>query len=255
MSRARFFLTQEFDATGPAPLPLSEADLHHAARVLRVEPGEELDVVEPSGAVRRVQVVEVTADGVLARTVVALEQPWYPAVTLFQGVAKGEKMDAIVRQAVEVGAAQVVPVLTSRVVVRLDEGKRVQRGERWRRIAQAASKQARRDRVVDVSDLVEFSAALELLVAFDRVVVLWEDHQGALLSEVAAHALEDPTATVALVVGPEGGLSAEEVDALVARGAKLASLGPSIMRTETAAVVAVALVVSTALQLKASRER
>jgi 16S rRNA (uracil1498-N3)-methyltransferase len=149
----------------------------------------------------------------------------------------------------------VVPVLTSRVVVRLDKGKRVQRGERWRRIAQAASKQARRERVVDVSDPVDFSAALELLGHFDRVVVLWEDHDGALLSEVAARALEDPAATVALVVGPEGGLSAEEVDALVAHGAQLASLGPSIMRTETAAVVAIALVVATALHLKASRER
>ncbi|PKQ15930.1 MAG: RNA methyltransferase [Actinobacteria bacterium HGW-Actinobacteria-7] len=255
MSRARFFLTQELGAISPARLPLCAEDEHHATRVLRVEPGEELDVVAPSGEAFRVEVVGLSEAGVVARVVASLEPSWYPRVTLFQGVAKGEKMDSIVRQAVEVGAAGIVPVFTSRSIVRLDERKRAERGSRWRRIAESASKQSRRECVVGVADPVGFSAAVELLGTYDRVLVLWEDHMGDLLSDAARSAFADSEASVAVVVGPEGGLSAEEVSALSATGAVVASLGPSIMRTETAAVVSIALVIAAALGVKAACER
>lgn len=255
MSHARFFLTSEYEPASPGLLSLTPEDAHHAARVLRVEPGEELDVVSPSGSAYRVEVVGISPEGVNARMLEQLEPSWYPQVTLIQGVAKGDKMDAIVRQAVEVGAAGVVPVLTSRSIVRLQGRKRTERGERWRRIAESASKQARRERVVNVADPVDFSEMVDLLGGFDHAIVLWEDHQDTLLVDAVFRALGEPDATLALIVGPEGGFSAEEVDALIQAGAVVASLGPSIMRTETAAVVSVAIATATAHQMRRGSER
>jgi len=130
MSRARFFMTKELPAAASFAIPLSDEDAKHASRVLRVSPGEELEVVAPSGATWLVSVLDVTREAVIAGAARPLPPVWHPRVTLFQGVAKGEKMDAIVRQAVEVGASEIVPVVTSRTVVRLDERKRIERGER-----------------------------------------------------------------------------------------------------------------------------
>jgi len=251
MSHARFFLASEMPAHTPSALPLTAADLHHAVRVLRVAAGEQLDVVEPSGAVWRVTVASASADAVMVSQVSRLAQASQPALALFQGVAKGDKMDTIVRQGVEVGATLIVPVVTSRSIVRLDAEKAGAKGERWRRIAHAAAEQARREKVPRVADPVTFAEALELLGEFEHTVVLWEQERGVLLSVALRSLFREPAESLALFVGPEGGLSAEEIDALRSRGAAVASLGASILRTETAAVVALGLA---AAALQESRE-
>ncbi len=251
MSRARFFLSDSIVRTGGSVvLPLSESDVKHAIRVLRVLAGEELDVVEPSGAAWRVTVTETNDRELLARVDAPLSATWSPQVTLFQGVAKGEKMDTIVRQAVEVGVSRIVPVITSRTIVRMDSAKRVQRGERWRRIAEAAAKQSSRDHIPHVHDPVDMDDALLMLEQHDVSTVLWEEFSGELFGPVLRARLLTPDMSIALFVGPEGGLSAEECDRIVAAGAVAASLGPAIMRTETAAVVVTALAVATARELR-----
>lgn len=240
----RFFLTAPLPAEPGEPLPLSEADAHHAIRVLRVRAGERVELVEPGGGVLGAEVVSADDAGVVVTAVVPIEERGdrMPDVTLFQGVAKGEKMDAIVRQAVEVGAAGIVPVMTSRTIVRLDADKRAARRERWQRVAKSAAEQAKRTSVPDVAEPATFAAALELLSGYDRVVVLWEEHCGRGIADALSGL--DASDRVALVVGPEGGLSAEEVGVLAARGALTASLGPTVLRTETAAVVSLALALS-----------
>jgi 16S rRNA (uracil1498-N3)-methyltransferase len=241
----RFFLTAPLPAETGQRLPLSPADVHHAVRVLRVSVGEQLELVDPSGCVTLADVMSADEAGVVASAIapVELSDQALPRVTLFQGVAKGDKMDGIVRQAVEVGAEAVVTVVTSRTIVRLDADKRAARGERWQRIAKSAAEQAKRSSVPTVSPPVSFAEALKLLASYDRVVVLWEDSRGIGLAEALADRRAQPGAHIALVVGPEGGLSAEEVDALVKLGACVASLGPTVLRTETAAVVSVALAI------------
>lgn len=251
MARARFFLSDSIVPTdGLVVLPLSESDVKHAIRVLRVAPGEELDVVEPSGAGWRVTVTQTSDRELLVRVDAPLGAAWSPQVTLFQGVAKGEKMDTIVRQAVEVGVTRVVPVITSRTIVRMDAAKRVQRGERWRRIAEAAAKQSSRDHIPHVHDPIDVDDALPLLGEHDVSAVLWEEFSGELLGPALRARLLNPDMSIALFVGPEGGLSAEECDKIIAAGAVPASLGPAIMRTETAAVVVTALAVATARELR-----
>jgi len=244
VSAHRFFLDAPIPCAASGTrvsLPMTDADLHHLANVLRVRPGEVIEAVEPGGSAGWSMRVESVADTVEATVLEALVAAPSPRVTLVQGVAKGDKMDAIVRQAVEIGATEILPVLTSRSVVKLDGRKRAERGERWRRIAKSAAEQAHRDSVPLVHDPAPLGDALGELVGYEAVVVLWEDARGTGLRS-AIEALADPSARVAVVVGPEGGLAAEEVAALEAIGATVVTLGANILRTETAALVALALV-------------
>jgi 16S rRNA (uracil1498-N3)-methyltransferase len=243
MSAHRFFLTGPLTGRRACTLPLSEADVHHAVDVLRLRVGELVDVVTPDGRVWRVEVTEVARRGVEAVPLEELPAAFVPRVTLFQGVAKGDKMDDIVRQAVEVGAEQIVPVLMARSIVQLDARKRADRGERWRRVALAAAKQAKRTSVPIVSDPVRLRDAIAMLGEYDGAVVLWEESDGVGIAHAVRACAPSPDSRIAIVVGPEGGLAAEEVAALEAVGARTASLGPTILRTETAAVVGLALAI------------
>jgi 16S rRNA (uracil1498-N3)-methyltransferase len=244
MSAHRFFLKAPLAENPTASLPLSEADVHHAVDVLRLRVGEVVDVVAPDAKVWRVRVTAATRDGVFAEVLEEVATARLPHITLLQGVAKGDKMDDIVRQAVEVGAEQIVPVLTARSVVQLDERKAAQRLERWQRVALAAAKQAKRTSVPHVAQPVRLREALAELAGFDGAVVLWEEAAGEGIVSAVRRCAASPDAKIALIVGPEGGLSAEEVEALVAVGATPATLGPNILRTETAAIVALALAIA-----------
>ncbi len=241
MSAHRFFLSGHLPADADECVPLAADDVRHAVAVLRVRPGEIIDVVDPDGRVWSLLVSRASAEGVFGVVQGEAVQAPQPHVALFQGVAKGEKMDDIVRHAVEIGADQVVPLITGRSIVKLDARKRVDRGERWRRVARAAAKQAKRTAVPDVLDPVDLRGALPLLSSYDAVIVLWEEHEGAGLLTVLASLNVNPTTRLALVVGPEGGFSGEEIDLLSGAGARAASLGVNILRTETASLVALAL--------------
>ena len=254
MSAHRFFLTAKLPSDPELALPLSEDDLHHAASVLRLREGETVDVVAPDERVWRGRVARATKRGVWATDFTEVAVARVPRVTLFQGVAKGEKMDAIVRQAVEIGAEEIVPVLTARSVVQLDPRKAAQRAERWRRVATAAAKQAKRTSVPAVADPVRLRDALPLLAGYDGAVVLWEESGGSGISEAVRRCGLGDDARIALFVGPEGGLGAGEVAALEAMGATTASLGPTILRTETAAIVALALAIGALGGLGESRD-
>lgn len=252
MARHRFFLSAQLPKTsgGTVHLPLPDEDVHHAVCVLRLRVGESIEVVEPMGDVWVVEVSTATERGISAAPVERLPAAGAePHVILVQGVAKGEAMDDIVRHAVEIGASEIVPVLFARTVVKLSEDKRVDRGVRWRRIARSAAEQAHRDRVPLVHDPVHIRDLPGTMWQTDATIVLWEEAaaegQGiaAVLREVEACAEPHGAPRVALVVGPEGGLTADEVDELVELGARVATLGRNVLRAETAALAALALTV------------
>lgn len=244
MSRHRFFATAPLpDTAGTCVLPLSAADVHHAAAVLRVRPGEELDVAEPGGRVWHVRVVSADSDAVLAERLGEVAAVREPHVTLVFGVSKGSKNDDVVQGAVEVGVTEVWPVLTARSVVRLDGDKRAERGARLRRVAMASAKQSKRASVPHVADPCDLTDALPSFAPFDLVLVAWEEAAGLGVRDAVAAASLPAAARVALVVGPEGGLTAEEVALLAGVGAVSCTLGATILRAETAGVVATALVI------------
>lgn len=240
MSAHRFFLTGPLGAEGM--LALSAEDLHHLRDVLRLAPGDEIVVVGVDGAAALVRLTAVGAEGASGVVLGSVDAPRIPRVWLAQGLAKGEKMDLVVRMATELGCERIVPLMTSRSVVRLDAGKAAARVDRWERIAAGAAKQAQLTRVPEVTALADVSGLMGAVAGAALVLVAWEDAAGAPgVATAIADAALSTDAAVAIVVGPEGGFSADEVSVLVAQGAQVVSLGDTVLRTETAGVVATAL--------------
>lgn len=222
-------------------IPLAPGALHHLRDVLRLDAGSEIIVVHGGVAARvRLTAVGESAEG---EALELLPARHLPRVTLAQGLAKGEKMDDVVRQATEIGVSRIVPFSAERSVVRLDADKAAARVERWRRIAAEAAQQSQRADIPQVHALAT-SGELPDILEGSLMLVCWED---AIDAEGIASAIERlgpaPETDVTVVVGPEGGLTAGEVSLLEASGAVTVTLGATVLRTETAGVVATALAV------------
>ena len=234
MSLRRFVVPP--DAVSADAVVLRGAEAHHAAVVLRMRPGEHVVVVDGSGLERVVELTSVSAEETTGR-VLETRQAMPPRVDLLliQGVPKASKMDDIVRMGTELGVREFIPVLTRRTVAK-GRG----RAERWRRIGAAASKQSGRGDVPRVHDPQPLGEALDGLPRGTLVLVLWEGERARTIGSALRR---DPRATrVAVVVGPEGGLDEEEVRLTVDHGGVPVTLGPRVLRTETAGVAALAMV-------------
>lgn len=246
MSLPRFVARRESFATGVVRLAGDEA--HHAIVVLRLRPGDRIEVINGEGHGYQARIANVT-EGVL---VAELEQPLPPGreprlqVTLYQGLAKGEKMDFIVQKATEIGVSAVQPVFTRHAVPRPETDSAEKKRQRWQRVAHEAAKQAGRLKVPAVYSPVDWRQALSQLRAQppDLILVAWEGERATSL-KAALRSWSRPRpsreAAVALMVGPEGGLAGDEVEAALAAGAMPVSLGARILRTETAALAALSI--------------
>ncbi len=211
---------------------------HHLARVLRLAVGDDVIVFNGQGEEIDASLVRVEAEFAELILGARRQRPTSPAqVVLLQAVAKGDRMDLILQKTTELGVAQIWPVITSRSVVRLNAEAAAGKQQRWQTIAQEAARQCGRADVPLVQTpqpLIEALAALTTMRRF----VLWEGEHG---QPLVGSVLPSDT-RVALLVGPEGGLSEAEVAQARAAEFEPVTLGPRILRTETAAIVAVALV-------------
>lgn len=222
-------------------MTFDEQETRHLARVLRLTPGDRVQVVDGRGAEFTVRLESIEArratGTVLARASGLTESPL--AITLVQAVPKGDKMERIVRTVTELGVTRIVPLLTERTIVRLEPARWRDRARRWQRVAKEAAKQCGRAVIPPVEtprSLPEFARADW---SVDLALCLWEGEPRA-LTEIL-EATPGPVASALLVVGPEGGLARHEVETLEARGFIRAGLGPRIVRTETAGPVGISL--------------
>ncbi len=240
MTTAPVFVVTRAALDGGDRIVLDGPEGRHAAKVRRMTPGEALDLVDGEGRRVRCSVESVTGDGLVALVQSRTEEPApNPRVVVIQALAKGDRGERAVEVLTEVGVDEIVPWAASRSVTqwRAERGDRAL--ERWRSIAGESAKQARRARFPVVAPLASTREVAARLSASARGLVLDEgssDHLGraALPSE----------GEVVLVVGPEGGISPDELDAFRAAGAAVIGLGPSVLRTSTAGVVAAGIVLS-----------
>jgi 16S rRNA (uracil1498-N3)-methyltransferase len=214
---------------------------HHLARVLRLRPGDTVIAADGRGhdyTVRIETIGEAQATGtVLGVAARGAESPL--AITLVQAVPKGDKMEAIVRAATELGVTRVLPALAVRTIVRLEPARWRERARRWQRVAREAAKQCGRATVPDVDLPRPLEDCLAATAEAGLRLCLWEGEAPPLADVLAATAA--PPATAALVVGPEGGLAREEVEQARAHGFRLAGAGPRVLRTETAGPALIAI--------------
>lgn len=234
-----------------AEVELSLDDANHIARVLRLQPGQRVTVCDGRANDYTARLVHVDARTVRARVESTRPSAAEPevTVTLAQGIAKGSKMDFIIQKAVEIGVSHIIPLTTKRTVVKLNGKKADSRLKRWRRIAYEAAKQSGRGRVPTVYPIHTWSQLWQR-DDLGGVVVPWEGAAvGGGRGETVRGSLQHNPNTVSVVIGPEGGLTAQEIAVAEGHGARPVTLGPRILRTETAAIVATALVLNSCGEL------
>ena len=231
-----FFIETPVD--GVAALPAEEAK--HALKVLRLKPGDEVCAMDGTCRRWRGEIGEVDGASVRVRLLEVLPDNEPPVrVTVYEGLPKADKLELIAQKLTELGAAALVPLRMERCVVKLDRKDGAKRRERLEKIAREAAKQCRRARPLAVSEPMDWKPALEAMRRHDLLLVPWEEARDGRLSDVRAHF---PNARdIGIVIGPEGGISAREVADMIAAGGRAVTLGPRILRTETAAVIAAAL--------------
>ena len=226
-----------------APVPgsltsITREDAVHALRVLRIRPGDKAEILY-RGSRYLAEAVEAEGEDALFRVLSPLPstEPRL-RITLYQGLPKADKMELVVQKAVELGAEAVVPAVMTRCVSKLDPKDAARKTERWQKIAREACKQSGRCLEPVVHPPVALRQLCDELAAFDAALVPWEEARGCSL---AGFSREHPEITrLALVIGPEGGITPEEIEALEKAGCRPVTLGPRILRTETAGMAAIA---------------
>jgi 16S rRNA (uracil1498-N3)-methyltransferase len=232
-----FLLADGSSAVPGETVTLAGAEAHHAAAVRRVRAGEEVTVGDGRGTWLTGRCEDVSPREVVVRVTARDEVPApRPRIVLAQALAKGDRDELAVQAATELGVDEIVPWQAARSVSRWDAAKAEKGRARWTSIVREAAKQAHRAWIPDVAPL-ETTAALAARAAASRVIVL-EPTAESRLSDLAAEIDRD----IVLVVGPEGGVAPEELDALQRAGALPARLGETVLRTSTAGPAALAVV-------------
>ena len=162
-------------------------------------------------------------------------------VTLFQGLPKSDKMETVIQKMVELGVYEIVPVATKRCVVKLDEKKAAAKTKRWNLISESAAKQSKRGIVPHVAEPVSFKKALEMAEAMDMLLIPYEEAKNMEITREILSQIR-PDMTIGVFIGPEGGFSEEEVAFATAYGAKAITLGKRILRTETAGMALMSVI-------------
>ena len=161
-------------------------------------------------------------------------------IYLFQGLPKQDKMELIVQKAVELGVYEVIPVATKRAVVKLDEKKALKKVARWQQIAEGAAKQAARGYIPKVHNLMNYKESLSYAEDLDVVLIPYELAEGMKETKRLIEEIH-PGESIGIFIGPEGGFEVEEVEAAIAMGAKSITLGKRILRTETAGLTTLSI--------------
>lgn len=222
---------------------LDGAEGHHAASVKRLRPGETVLLTDGRGTAARASATEVERRTVtLVVEGVIIEESPAMSVTVVQAVAKGDRGERAVELLTEVGVGQIVPWQAERSVTRWT-GERAAKGlARWQATATAAAKQSRRLRWPEIAPVHDTTAVTELVGRSERAYVLHESADDALALELEQAPLT--SGDLVLLVGPEGGVSPAEIERLTDAGAIPVRLGPTVLRTSTAGVVAATLVLA-----------
>lgn len=220
------------------------SDLKHLSQVLRLGKGDIIQVFDGTGMEYTARLTEIGRIEAIAAVMESHPAGTEPRIrlTLYQGLPKMEKMDLIVQKAVELGIYRIVPVLTERTVVQLDGASSEKKLTRWNRIAVEAAKQCGRACVPEVARPMALKEILSCFENPDLAIALYEQEQKKCLKDLLKCYNINDTGNIALFVGPEGGFTNGEADAMRQMGVMTASLGGRILRTETAAISGISII-------------
>ena len=210
-------------------------DVNHIRNVLRMKQGDKLWISD-GGEKEYCCTIEALEEEQVLLHILYAQEPDYELPSrlyLFQGLPKADKMELIIQKAVELGAYQIIPVETRRCVVKLDEKKSEKKVSRWQQISESAAKQSKRMLVPEVSQVMTFQEALDFAKQLDVCLIPYELAKGMNETRRLIDTIK-PGKSVGIFIGPEGGFEESEVSEAMEAGAHPITLGHRILRTETA---------------------
>ncbi|QIB69237.1 16S rRNA (uracil(1498)-N(3))-methyltransferase [Aminipila butyrica] len=239
---SRFFTTPE--QVGEKTIRIvDKQDIQHMTKVLRLREGDRIDISDCQRWEYQAEILEIDKEYV--ETLILDKQKFtsepFTKVTLFQGLPKQGKMEVIIQKTVELGIHEVVPLFTDRTVVTDNKGNLSKKQERWQKVADEAVKQCKRGLIPRIGEALKFQQLLPLLDTFDLVLFPYENEEQRNI-KTALRGLDQKPETVALIIGPEGGFSDREAELLKGTRAHCVTLGKTTLRTETAGMAALAMV-------------
>jgi len=229
----RFFVTG--DQVRGDEIVINGSDVNHIKNVLRMECQDKLEVCDGCGRDYACVIKALDKDAVYLH----IEKSWDSLaeldtqVYLFQGLPKADKMELIIQKAVELGAYAIVPTVTTRTIVKLDDKKEAKKLTRWQQIAESAAKQSGRAIVPKVQSPITFKEAVKWAKEMDAAVIPYEKAEGMDAARKLVMDMKDKK-TIGVFIGPEGGFEEAEIAAAKEAGIHPMSLGRRILRTETA---------------------
>lgn len=213
-------------------------DVKHIANVLRMKKEDEVQICnQETGENYITKIISFSKDEIECEIVKKIIETVESNVdiTLFQGIPKFDKMELIIQKNTEVGVKKIVPVLMERTVVKLDEKTANKKIERWQKIAEVAAKQSMRDIIPEIENIIKLQDITKQ--DYDVVLVAYENEEKNMLKQELKKLQGKDRYKIAIVIGPEGGISEKEIEILKNMGASFVSLGKRILRTETAGIV------------------
>lgn len=213
-------------------------DVNHIANVLRMKKEDEVQICnQETGENYITKIISFSKDKIECEIVKKIIETVESNVdiTLFQGIPKFDKMELIIQKNTEVGVKKIVPVLMERTVVKLDEKIANKKIERWQKIAEVAAKQSMRDIIPEIENIIKLQDITKQ--DYDEVLVAYENEEKNMLKQELKKLQGKDRYKIAIVIGPEGGISEKEIEILKNMGASFVSLGKRILRTETAGIV------------------
>ncbi|WP_010270394.1 16S rRNA (uracil(1498)-N(3))-methyltransferase [Paenibacillus senegalensis] len=242
----RYFIpTEQF---GQHSVVLAGDDAYHIQRVMRAEPGTKLICSNGIDREAVVAITHMTKQTVEAEIVEELPMEAEPSVHVWiaQSLPKADKMELVIQKGTEIGAARFIPFTSERTVVQYDHKKEIKRLERWRKIAKEAAEQAHRNRIPELSSPSSWKELLRLGSQVDLALLCYEKQHTlsfrALLEQALAGEKGGEPYTILIAIGPEGGFTPAEAAEAEQAGYRPVSLGRRILRTETAAMVALSAI-------------
>ena len=223
-------------------ITIETSDAAHIRRVLRLGTGDRITVCDSTGTDYEAQISAINDKAVICEVIASHKNKSEPniSVTIYQALPKASKMEYIIQKNTELGAVRIVPCALSRCVVKLDGSDAEKKRSRWQKIADEAAKQCGRGILPEITAVHTFSEAVKEMQASDLCFVPYECETNNRLRTVLTKS-ENPL-SISFMIGPEGGFAPEEIDLIKAYKIPCITLGPRILRTETAAEAVLSMV-------------
>lgn len=265
----RFFIDEE--AIEGEVVKVTGSDFNHISHSLRMKKGDQFIVNNGDGLDYIVEIGKISGQMVIGTIIDSEKNKNEPSinVTLAQAVPKKNNMDLIVQKCTEIGIKKIIPIYTERTIVKLSGKKRQKKIDRWRKIAEEAAKQSGRGVIPVIGQLIEFTNLESIFSEYELILIPWEDEQKLALKEILECLYSDnqnnvqnnnfnkskqnnrdiKTKNILIIIGPEGGFSPDEIQYVEKSGGYAVTLGPRILRTETAGFVALTVLLYQAGEL------